>query len=57
VLKNGATVRGSYLMAVWSKGRVSWDDKGLSNYAQAHPDLLQYRKQGDPSISIRKSER
>src|SRR5512146_3218019 len=27
VLNGGATVKGSNLMAVWVKGRVSWDNK------------------------------
>ena len=54
VLSKGATVRGSHYMAVWNRGRVAWDDKSLSHYAQAHPELLQYRRQGEPSISIRK---
>jgi hypothetical protein len=53
VLAHGETVRGSRLMAVWNKGRVSWDDKGLQGYMKAHPDLAEFRKQGEPSISIR----
>src|SRR5512146_2680225 len=40
VLKAGATVKGVRLMAVWSKGRVSWDNKRLDGYAMAHPELL-----------------
>jgi hypothetical protein len=55
VRKHGATVRGAHFMAVWSKGRVAWDDRSLSNYARAHPEVLEFRKQGDPSISIRKA--
>lgn len=54
VLKHGATVRGAYFLAVWNKGRVAWDDRSLSNYAHAHPEVLEFRKQGEPSISIRK---
>jgi hypothetical protein len=55
VLQHGATVRGAHFMAVWSKGRVAWDDRSLSNYARAHPEVLEFRKQGEPSISIRKA--
>ena len=54
VLQHGATVRSEHLLAVWNKGRVSWDDNGLSSYAHSHPELLSFRKQGAPSISIRK---
>ena len=53
VLMHGETIRGSRLMAVWSKGRAAWDDKGLMGYAKAHPELMELRKQGEPSISIR----
>jgi phage host-nuclease inhibitor protein Gam len=55
VLKHGATVRGAYMMAVWNKGRVAWDDRSLSNYARSHPEVLEFRRQGEPSISIRKA--
>ena len=50
----GATVKGKYLMAVWNKGRESWDGKLLSGYAVAHPEILQARKVGEPSVTIRK---
>jgi len=49
----GETVKGDYLMAVFSKGRVSWDTKALDGYAAAHPEIEQFKKVGDPSVSIR----
>ena len=49
----GETVKGDHLQAVWSKGRASWDDKALMGYTKAHPELLEFRKQGEPSVSIR----
>ena len=54
VIKECATVKGSYLMAVWNKARVSWDTKGLDGYAVAHPEISAFRKEGDPSVTIRK---
>jgi hypothetical protein len=54
VLSEGATVKGNFYMAVFSKGRVSWDPKSLDGYAVGHPEILSFRKEGDPSISIRK---
>lgn len=54
VLKIGASVKGAHLQAVWSKPRVSWDTKALDGYAAAHPELLTFRKEGEPSVSIRK---
>ena len=55
VLTGGKTVKGATLMAVWSKGRVTWDAKSLDGFAVAHPEILYARKEGDPSVSIRKT--
>ena len=54
IIDTGESVKGDYLHAIWVKGRVSWDTKSLDGYAVAHPELLELRKQGDPSVSIRK---
>jgi hypothetical protein len=50
----GRSVRGSDYQAVWSRGRVSWDAKALSLYARAHSEILPFRKEGKPVISIRR---
>jgi len=55
VLANGATVKGAHLSAVYSKGRVSWDTKMLDGMIALVPQLATARKEGDPSISIRKA--
>jgi hypothetical protein len=54
ILLDGKSVKGNYLMAVWNKGRISWDTKGLDGYAVAHPEMSAFRKEGDPSVTIRK---
>jgi hypothetical protein len=54
VLELGTTVKGAYLQAVWNKGRVSWDTKSLDGYMAAHPELSQFRKVGEASVSLRK---
>ena len=54
VLTEGATVSGEYLQAVWVKGRTSWDTKALEGYAAAHPEIMQFKAEGNPSVSIRK---
>lgn len=56
VLAVGATVKGSHLMAVWSKGRAGgWDDGKLRGFAMAHPEILQAKKpDGEPTVSFRK---
>ena len=53
VLTRGETIKGSRLMAVWSKGRVTWDDAALQDYMAVHPEIVRFRRQSDPSISIR----
>ncbi len=55
-LAHGETVKAAGLQAVWTKGRVSWDSKGLSTYSQSHPEVLQFRKEGEPSVSIRRPQ-
>jgi hypothetical protein len=53
VLRYGASVKGSRLHAVYSRGRVSWDTRALDAYALAHPEVTAFRKQGEPSVSLR----
>ena len=54
VKKSGATVKGQFLHAVFTKGRVTWDSKSLDGYVKAHPELTEFRKEGEPSVSLRK---
>lgn len=54
VLESGETAKGGSLQAVYAKGRVTWDSKALDGYAKANPAIAEYRKQGEPSVSIRK---
>ncbi len=50
----GESVKAAGFQAVWTKGRVSWDGKGLAGYTENHPELLKFRKEGEPSVSIRR---
>ena len=54
VIRHGATVRGTFLRVVYHTGRVTWDTKSLDAYARARPELLEFRKQGEPFVSIQK---
>ena len=54
VITTGASVKGTHLQAVYTKGRVSWDTKIIEGLAVVFPDLEKARKIGDPSVSIRK---
>lgn len=51
---SGASVKGQFIHAVFTKGRITWDSKALDGYAKAHPELSEYRKEGEPSVSLRK---
>ena len=53
VIANGSTVKGSMFQAVYVKGRDSWDTKALDGYAAAHPEIIQFRTTGNPSVTIR----
>ncbi len=53
----GSTVKGAnHMTAVWSKGRVTWDGKGLAGYMVAHPEVGAFRREGEPSVSIRRGK-
>src|SRR5262249_32283607 len=53
VLQLGQTVRMGDVQAIFYRGRVTWDSKGLSQYAQLNPEVQQFRKIGAPSVAIR----
>lgn len=54
VIRHGITVKGTFLMAVCNQGRVSWDTASLDSFSQQHPEILGFRRQGEPFTSIRK---
>ena len=54
VIQAGESIKGAHLHAIYTKGRVSWDAKACDAYSVAHPEILAFRKEGDPSVSIRK---
>lgn len=53
VLLGGKTVSNDVYQAVYMKGRVSWDNDGINTYAQSHPDVLKFRKTGNPTVTLR----
>jgi hypothetical protein len=56
VLLHGDSVQGGGFRAVYMQGRTSWDNDGMTKYAAAHPDVLKFRKQGQPSVALRTME-
>ena len=53
VLLRGESLHGGVYHAIYMKGRVSWDNQGINDYAQVHPEVLKFRKEGQPSVSLR----
>lgn len=53
VLLYGESISGGTYRASFTNGRVSWDNEGMNKYAESHPDVLQFRKQGQPVVSLR----
>lgn len=54
VIAAGASVKGTYLQAVYSKPRVTWDSKQLDGMMALIPGLAAARKEGAPSVSLRR---
>jgi hypothetical protein len=53
VLLSGKSIHSEVFQAIYTKGRVSWDSAGISEYARAHPEVLAFRKEGQPTVSLR----
>jgi hypothetical protein len=53
VLLHGESVSGGMYRATYMQGRVSWDNEGMTKYAASHPEVMQFRKQGQPIVSLR----
>ena len=54
VLIASRTIKGTYHNFTWNKPKITWDTKALDVYAMAHPEILQFRKEGDPYVSVRR---
>ena len=49
----GETIKGKYFMAVYVKGRTSWNNEMLDGMISLVPQLEKARKIGEPSITLR----
>ncbi|NOK58515.1 MAG: hypothetical protein GFH27_549279n321 [Chloroflexi bacterium AL-W] len=54
VTAHGVSVRHRDFHAIYSRPRVSWDTKALDGYAASHPEIRDFRKEGKPSVSLRR---
>ena len=53
VKAEGKSIKGTILQAVYNKGKVTWETKGLDGLIVAVPQLVQFRKEGEPFVTIR----
>jgi uncharacterized protein YifE (UPF0438 family) len=53
VLAVGESVKHPEVHAVYVRGRVTWDSKGLGRYADTHPEVNEFRTIGPPSVQMR----
>lgn len=53
-LAYGETIKGEGLKAIYTNGRVSWNDDKLMGYAATHPEILPFRSKSSPYITIKK---
>ncbi len=53
VLLTGQSVMSDVFQAIYVKGRVTWDTEGINKYARLHPEVLQYRREGQPNVTLR----
>jgi hypothetical protein len=57
VMLRGESLRGSAYQAVYTRGRVTWDAAAMNEYARDHPEVLPFRKESQPSVTIRLATR
>jgi hypothetical protein len=52
VMVSGQSVKGEVYNASYVNGRTSWDTKALDGYAAVHPEILQFKTVGAPTVRI-----
>lgn len=52
VMVSGQSVKGEVYNASYVNGRTLWDTKALDGYAAAHPEILQFKTVGAPTVRI-----
>jgi hypothetical protein len=56
VLVNMTSGKAAGLEALYCEGCTTWDTKGLDKAMKLIPGLADYRKQGDPYVTLRKAK-
>lgn len=53
VLRLGRNVAVAGIKGFYRNGNVSWDKERMAAYARMHPEVLEFRKVGKPSVALR----
>ena len=53
VVNHGSTVKSEHIQAIFVNPRITWDTKRLDGYAAAHPEIVQFRKIGKPTVRLK----
>mgnify|MGYP000891540772 CR=1 FL=1 len=54
--REGASVKGNGLQAVYVKGRVTYDATALDGVAAVYPAILAFREEKEPTVQIRRGK-
>ena len=54
VLKEMKTAQSACFQFIYKKGASRWDGKKLMEFSSTHPGILEYKKTGKPSVSVKK---
>jgi glycine cleavage system pyridoxal-binding protein P len=54
VLATGHSAKGAGYHAVYTPGKIRWDDAFLQGYAAVHDEILQGRLEGEPYVTLRR---
>jgi len=52
ILAREANADSRTLKVTYRKGAIRWDTKWLDGYSLDHPEILKYKKQGEPSVGF-----
>ncbi len=52
IIAYGESVKSEHARATYVAPRVTWDTKRLEGYAEAHPEIKTFRREGKPSVRI-----
>ena len=52
ILKRGTGFDSFKLKCSYRRGAICWDSKALDSYGVNHPEIMAFRKQGEPTVGF-----